>query len=77
MRITTVGLCLLLFPALVWAGTLVDDFSDGNFDEWTPISFVEGEGQWKVEDGKLMVTRLSNWTCGLAIGGGDWNGLLR
>ncbi|MBM3241642.1 hypothetical protein FJZ31_35640 [Candidatus Poribacteria bacterium] len=72
MKITMVSLCMLLFPVLVWAGTLRDDFSDGNFDGWTLISFVEDGGQCTVEKGKLVITRFSDWSCGCVIGEEDW-----
>jgi hypothetical protein len=34
MRIAMVGLYLLLFPALVWAGTFKDNFNDNNDEGW-------------------------------------------
>ena len=56
MRLTIIGLLLLLTTALVWAGTLTDNFDDGNMDEW----ILEKEQQastWKIENGELIFCR--------------------
>ena len=45
-----VMLCVLLTAASAWAGTLVDDFSDGNFAGWTQ----SGAGSWRVENEELI-----------------------
>ena len=54
MRVTMIGLCLLLFSALVWAGTLTDDFSDGNTDGWQKSDPWGMGASWQVENGKLV-----------------------
>ena len=59
MRITTVGLFLLLFPALVWAGTFRDDFNDGNFAGWQEADFGEN-GTVTAKNGELMVRNLQS-----------------
>jgi hypothetical protein len=61
MRISTVGLCLLLFPALVWAGTFRDDFEDGDLKGWTVWNVRGGNSVWKVESGKLIDERKDMW----------------
>jgi len=37
----------------VWAGTLRDDFDDGNMDEW---DLSRAFDSWKVENGELVIT---------------------
>ena len=53
MHKAMIGLCLLLLPALVWAGTWRDDFDDGDLAGWEP--FLNG-GQVANRDGKIVVT---------------------
>jgi len=72
MRLTVIVLFIHLIATLVWAGTLKDDFSDGNYNGWTPITFVEGEGQWVITDGELIVTRPFSRGCALLIGESSW-----
>ncbi|MCZ6678276.1 MAG: hypothetical protein O7E52_13610 [Candidatus Poribacteria bacterium] len=41
-------LTMLVTPA--WAGTLTDDFEDGDFDGWRPARFRGGErAEWVVK----------------------------
>jgi hypothetical protein len=54
------------------AGTLRDDFGDGNLNEWTTISFVDAGGTYSVEDSKLTITRNSIWSGGIYIGEDNW-----
>jgi hypothetical protein len=51
-----IGLCLLLLPVMVWAGTFTDDFNDGDMDGWVK-SDVWGVGaSWEVNNGVLVGT---------------------
>lgn len=64
-----IGLCLLLFPALVCAGTWQDDFSDGNFDGWLKTFAGEPAASvWHVEDGVLKARRTSGYGAQMTIG---------
>ena len=68
MRVAMVGLCLLLFSALAWAGTLKDNFDDENFYGWQIGNVNGGSSTWVVKDGVLTGTRLGDWSAGLSIG---------
>lgn len=54
-----------LLVASAWAGTLTDDFSDWNMDEWTQ----EGYGVWHIDNGELV---LESGSLGFAIGEPTW-----
>jgi hypothetical protein len=53
MRQVVIGVALLLLTTSVWAGTLRDDFDDGDMDEW---DLSEAGPIWKVKDGELVIT---------------------
>jgi len=46
LRISCVVLAILLFAPLALAGTWMDDFDDGDVDDWDEVV-----GKWKLEDG--------------------------
>ncbi|MFC1712475.1 family 16 glycoside hydrolase [Candidatus Poribacteria bacterium] len=71
MKITII-LCLLLFALPAWAGTLFDDFSDGDFEGWTETWMNQNQTTWKVESGVLMCDNLSDWSAFLVIGDSTW-----
>jgi hypothetical protein len=57
MENAVIGVALLMLTTSVWAGTLRDDFDDGNMDEWD----VSGAGAiWEVKDGELVITPRSH-----------------
>ena len=70
-----VGLCLLLYVGASHAGTLRDDFSDGNSDGWR-IAKLLGQGTtWTVEDERLVAKSVGAcawWPNALLIGGDTW-----
>jgi hypothetical protein len=53
MKHIVIGLALLLLTTSVWAGTLRDDFDDGDMDEW---DVSEAGPIWEVKDGELVIT---------------------
>jgi len=63
-------LVTVMFPAILWAGTLRDDFNDGNMDGWDTTSMVTG-GTWKLENGELVITS-KNGVVTLFIGEDNW-----
>jgi len=69
MKPTIIGLTLFLLTASVQAGTLTDNFEDGNFEGWQelftrkPVVSV-----WKVQNGVLIGKRDSAWGADLVIG---------
>ena len=53
MKHIVIGVALLLLTTPVWAGTLRDDFDDGDMDEW---DLTEASGIWEVKDGEFVMT---------------------
>ena len=53
MKHAIIGLMLLLLVTSVWAGTLRDDFEDGDMDEW---DLSEVRPIWEMKDGELVIT---------------------
>jgi pectate lyase len=60
-------LFMMLTAASAWAGTLVDDFSDGDFEGWTQ----SGAGSWRVENEELIFRSLNSSSI-LLMGEPDW-----
>lgn len=67
-----VMLCVLLTAASAWAGTLVDDFSDGDFEGWGEAWMLHNQTTWKVESGVLTGDNPSAWGTYLIIGDMTW-----
>ena len=55
MKRTIVGVMLFLMTASLWAGTLTDNFDDGNMDEWTLLKPFGQKSTWKMENGELVL----------------------
>jgi len=72
MKLTMVALLLSLFAILAWAGTLKDDFSDGDFDGWTVPLWWGAKPVWKIDESSAACDRPSVWPGLLAIGELDW-----
>lgn len=74
MKHLTIGLMVFLLVALVEAGTLTDNFEDGNFDEWKLMKIGDQAAKWSVEDGELVC--VSKNACGIAstlmLGDNTW-----
>jgi len=51
MKYTMIILILFLIIKSTLAGTLTDDFSDGNMNEWTK----EGVVKWRIDNGELII----------------------
>jgi len=68
---TAMILLTLLVTLPVWAGTFRDDFEDGNLDGWQQL-WPQGAMIWKVVDGELECSRLSQWSAGIAVGEASW-----
>ena len=67
MKYTIVGLAFFLLAIYSWAGTLTDDFNDGNMDEW----IKDGNGEWNIENGELIL-KSNNTPFGFTIGETSW-----
>jgi hypothetical protein len=65
-------LFMMLTAASAWAGTLVDDFSDGDFDGWGEAWMLHNQTTWKVESGVLTGDNPSQWGTYLIIGDMAW-----
>ncbi len=57
VKSVVMGVALLLLTTSVWAGTLRDDFDDGDMDEW---DLTEASGIWEIKDGELVMTPRSS-----------------
>ncbi len=68
---TSIVLSMLLVALPVWAGTFRDDFEDGDLDGWKQL-WPEGAMIWKVVDGELECSRLSQWSAGIVTGEASW-----
>ena len=72
MKHTIVGLTLFLLITSAWAGTFMDDFEDGNMDEWS-LSSAGAGGTWKIENGELILEGSGGASYfGFGIEGPDW-----
>jgi len=49
-----IGTTLFLLLTSAWAGTLRDNFDDGNFEGWRLHKFADQTAQWSVEKGELI-----------------------
>ena len=74
MKLTMIVLLVSLCTTSSWAGTLTDNFEDGNFDEWQLAKLFDQTAQWSVQKGEL-VCALKNG-CGrasfLLLGDDTW-----
>ena len=80
MRFTIIGLLLFLLVIPTWAGTLTDNFDDGNADGWRLLKGDTGAGlldetaQWTVKKGELVATSkdVCTWASTFGIGDKKW-----
>ncbi len=72
MKDSIVGLILFLMITSVWAGTLRDNFDDGNLDGWRKAG--DQSAQWSVKDGELVsvAKNICDWSSDLMIGDDTW-----
>ena len=70
MKHAVIGVALLLLTTSVWAGTLRDNFDDGDMDEWD-LSLA-GDF-WKVENGELVITPRGGLPVQFYIGETTWD----
>ena len=72
MKWAPIFLAAILMSSSLWAGTVTDDFEDGNFEGWRPSRFALGEqAEWIVEQGELVFTSKNFCRVGSALGIGD------
>jgi hypothetical protein len=55
MKRVVMGIALLLLTTSVWAGTLRDNFDDGDMDEWVAEP-IGANGKWEIKAGELVIT---------------------
>jgi hypothetical protein len=72
MRLTIIVLVLSILATSVRAGTLRDDFSDGNYDGWQVGNVSTPGSMWEVENRVLIGTRTNGWGAGMTIGELSW-----
>ena len=67
-----ISLIGFLVGALAMAGTLRDNFDDGNLEGWTPLAWLNGKnGIHKVENGEVILKSVGNGS-GITIGQTSW-----
>jgi len=77
MKCIVIGVVLCLLVSSAWAGTLTDNFDDGDFDGWRMFtgqaggSLIDQSVQWMVEKGELVGTSKDVCTWGGMFGIGD------
>ena len=69
MKHAMIGVALLMLTTSVWAGTLRDDFDDGDMDEW---DLSKAGNIWEVKNGELVITPRSSPVV-LSIGETTWD----
>lgn len=74
MRLVIIVLLVFLLATSGWAGTLKDDFGDGNFEGWRIWKFGNQSAKWFVKEGKLIgvSTRNCGITSDMIIGDETW-----
>jgi len=68
--VMVLALMVTMLPATLWAGTLKDDFNDGNLNGWD-LSGAPRD-TWEVKNGELVVTP-KGLPVGFSIGETTWN----
>ncbi len=64
---------LLLIALPTFAGTLRDDFNDGDIEGWQPTFAKNPENSiWEVVKGVLIGRRVSGWAADLVVGDATW-----
>ena len=71
MKCTIVVLTLSLLVLKVWAGKIIDDFEDGDFNGWNVVRAADGKAEWIVENGELMSVSKNVCRAGAALAVGD------
>lgn len=76
MKWTVIILFTFLLAKSSWAGTLRDDFSDGNVDGWKQVHTADRfpqlrPGEQHVENGELVI-RAVNGASGIYVGDATW-----
>ena len=72
IAISAICAFLLGSATLSWAGTLRDNFADGDFEGWRETWMNQNQTSWKVESGVLTGENPSNWSAFLIIGDATW-----
>lgn len=80
LKLTVIGLTLFLQLTSAWAGTLRDNFDDGNLNGWRSFKGqannlpVDQSAQWFVEEGELVhISKdVCMWASILGIGDNTW-----
>jgi hypothetical protein len=74
MKFTMSFLTLFLLMTSAWAGTLRDNFDDGDLDGWKLWKLGDQTTQWSVKDGELVSTsqNVCTWASILMIGDYSW-----
>lgn len=74
MKCAIVVLALSLLVLKAWAGKIIDDFEDGDFNGWNVVRAADGKAEWIVEKGELMGVskNVCRESTALAVGDETW-----
>jgi len=72
MKYTMVGLTLFLLVTSAWAGTMTDNFDDGNMDNWIYLAIPPEQATWQIKDGELVI-RTNIAMAGFGVGDKTWS----
>ncbi|RKU15230.1 hypothetical protein C6500_21325 [Candidatus Poribacteria bacterium] len=73
MKLTGIGMAILLFTLPAWAGTFLEDFDTGNLEDWEEFLMNDAPpGSWKIVNDELHAVSPDGWTRLLTIGDKTW-----
>lgn len=74
MKLTVIGIAILLFTLPAWAGTFLEDFDKRNLEGWEELLMNDAPpGSWKIVNAELHAVSPDNWTRLLTIGDKTWS----
>lgn len=74
MKLTVIGIVILLFTLPAWAGTFLEDFDKRNLEGWEELLMNDAPpGSWKIVNEELHAVSPDNWTRLLTIGDKTWS----
>ena len=74
MKLTTIGIAILLLTLPAWAGTIRVDFDKGNLKEWQELLMGNAvPGSWRIVNDELHAVSPDRWTRLLTIGDTTWD----
>lgn len=74
MKLTVIGIAILLFTLPAWAGTFLEDFDKRNLEGWEELLMNDAlPGSWKIVNEELHAVSPDGWTRLLTVGDETWH----